>query len=171
MNQINILNYQPVHQPIFESLSRVWIEQLFEMEPIDEWVLTNPEKAIIEPGGAILMASYDGTIAGTVALRKIDDHTFEITKMSVDPAFRRRGIAEALIYASYRKAWKLGATHIILYASNRSTGAAELYQKAGFQFMPIEKDVYKRADVKMGISIEEAMRKYHQHVYAQLTNN
>ncbi len=35
-------------------------------------MLTNPHKLIIEPGGAILMAEYDGVIAGTVGLRKVD---------------------------------------------------------------------------------------------------
>jgi len=32
--------------------------------------MTNPEEAILKPGGAILMALYNETVAGTVALRK-----------------------------------------------------------------------------------------------------
>ena len=56
MNQIQIVDYRPEHQPYFEKFNRVWIEELFEMEPVDEWVLTNSDKAILEPGGKILMA-------------------------------------------------------------------------------------------------------------------
>lgn len=38
------------------------------------------------------MAEYDGEMAGTVALRKVDEKTFEFTKMAVDEKFRRRGL-------------------------------------------------------------------------------
>lgn len=168
INAIRILNYQKEYQPYFESFNRVWIEKYFEMEPLDEWVLTHPEEAIIEPGGAILMATYEGAIAGTVALRKLDNRIFEFTKMSVSENFRRRGIAEALTYASFRKAWRLGATQIILYSNTKNTGAVELYEKVGFKHLPVEQNVYKRANVKMAIDIESAMRQYHKNIYEQL---
>ena len=72
MNAISILEYLPEHQPYFEKFNRAWIETMFTMEPVDEWVVTNPDKAILDPGGAILMASYAGSIAGTVGLRKVE---------------------------------------------------------------------------------------------------
>src|SRR5262245_959096 len=115
MNEIKIVDYRPVHQPWFEQFNREWIEELFEMEPVDEWVLTNPDKAIIETGGAILMAEYNDVIAGTVGLRKLDDESWEFTKMAVAKHFRRKGIAEAISYASFKKAWELGATTVVLY--------------------------------------------------------
>ena len=88
MNKIIIVEYNASHQPYFEKFNRQWIEKYFMMEPLDEFVLTNPEEAILKPGGAILMAEYDGEIAGTVALRKLDADTFEFTKMAVDEQFR-----------------------------------------------------------------------------------
>ena len=157
MNPIKIIDYRKEHQPWFEQLNRVWIEELFEMEPLDAWVLTNPEKAILEPGGAILMAEYDGVIAGTVALRKVEDRVFEFTKMAVSKDFRRKGIGEAISYASLRKAKELGARKVILYSNTRNTGAVPLYEKIGFHHLPVENDVYKRANVKMGIDIEDAI--------------
>ena len=157
MNKIQIVDYQPVHQPYFERFNRQWIEELFVMEPVDEWVLTNPEKAILEPGGAILMAEYDGVPAGTVGLRKFDEHTFEFTKMAVDIAYRRKGIAEAISYASFRKAAALGATRVILYSNKLNAGAVKLYEKIGFRHVEVENDVYKRANVKMVIDIELAL--------------
>ena len=90
MNPIKIIDYRPEHQPYFEKFNRAWIEELFEMEPVDEWVLRNPDKAILESGGAILMAEYDGVIAGTVGLRKVDAYSYEFTKMAVDENFRRK---------------------------------------------------------------------------------
>ncbi|NJO25410.1 MAG: GNAT family N-acetyltransferase [Bacteroidia bacterium] len=155
---ITILDYRPEHQPYFEKFNREWIEQMFTMEPVDEWVLTNPDKAILEPGGAILMAAYDGNMAGTVALRKVDDKTFEFTKMAVDKNFRMLGIAEAISYASFEKASSLGATRVILYSNTKNAGAIKLYGKIGFKHVPVEKGVYERANVKMEISIRTAMR-------------
>ncbi len=158
MNEIKIIEYRSEHQPYFENFNRVWIEELFEMEPMDTWVLTNPEKAILEPGGAILIAEYSGIVAGTVALRKVSGHSYEFTKMAVDKNFRRRGIAEAISYASFRKAKTLGAKKIILYSNTKNVGGIKLYEKIGFRHVQVENDVYKRANVKMEIDIGTAIR-------------
>ena len=91
MNPITIIDYQPKYQVYFEKFNRHWIEKYFEMEDVDEFVLTNPEEAILKPGGAILMALYNGTVAGTVALRKVNDTIYEFTKMAVEERFQRKG--------------------------------------------------------------------------------
>ena len=155
MNHIEILNYQPKHQRYFEQFNREWIEEYFVMEPVDEFVLTNPDVSILKPGGAILMATYDGLMAGTVALRKVDGLTYEFTKMAVDKAFRRKGIASALCYASFKKAADLGATNVILYSNSKKNGnAIEMYRKIGFHELPLEPGIYERADIKMKIELE-----------------
>ena len=158
MNEIKIVDYRPEHQPYFESFNREWIEELFEMEPVDEWVLTNHEQAILKPGGAILMAEYNGIPAGTVGLRRVDAVTYEFTKMAVDKNFRRLGIAEAISYASFKKAKALGAKQVILYSNTKNAGAIKLYEKIGFRHVEVEQGVYKRANVKMVIEIETAVR-------------
>lgn len=151
---INIIDYEPFHQPYFEKLNREWIEAYFTMEPVDEYVLTQPEEAIIASGGCILMALYNGEIAGTVALRK-SGNCYEFTKMAVDKAFRRRGIAEALSRASFLKARRLGAEKVILYSNSRLTGAILLYEKLGFRHVAVGNTEYKRSDVKMEILLSD----------------
>jgi len=153
MNSIKIVDYKPVHQPWFEKFNRYWIEKYFVMEPVDEFVLTNPEEALLKPGGAILMAEFDGEVAGTVALRKIDGTTFEFTKMAVDNKFQRKGIAEALSHASFKKAKALGADKVILYSNSVLTPAISLYEKLGFEHVPVGDVEYKRSDVKMQILV------------------
>jgi len=96
-------------------------------------------------------------IAGTVGLRKVDDNTFEFTKMAVSEVFRRKGIAGAICYASFEKARTLGATKVILYSNTKNAGAIKLYEKIGFRHIPVENDVYKRANVKMEIEINAGM--------------
>lgn len=155
MKAIKILDFEPIHQPYFEKFNRQWIEKYFVMEPVDEFVLTEPEEALLKPGGAILMAAYDGEVAGTVALRKVDKVTYEFTKMAVDEKFRRKGIAEALSYASFEKAKELGAEKVILYSNSVLTGAIRLYEKIGFRHIPLGKTEYKRSDVKMEIKVSE----------------
>lgn len=157
MNEIQIVDYRPEHQRYFEAFNRAWIEQFFEMEPVDEWVLTNPDKAILEPGGAILIAYYKNVPAGAVGLRKVDTDTYEFTKMAVDQRYRRLGIAEALSYASFRKALSLGAKTVILYSNTLNAGAIKLYEKIGFRHVEVEAGVYKRANVKMVIDINMAI--------------
>jgi ribosomal protein S18 acetylase RimI-like enzyme len=153
MSLISIVEYRHHHQPYFEKFNRDWIEKYFVMEPIDEFVLTDPQEALLKPGGAVLMATYDGEVAGTVALRKVDKTVYEFTKMAVDEKFRRKGIAEALSYASFQKAKELGATKVILYSNSQLTGAIRLYEKLGFKHLPIGIGEYKRSDVKMEIEI------------------
>lgn len=162
MSEIKIVDYRPEHQTYFEAFNRVWIEELFEMEPVDEWVLTNPEEAILNNGGAILMAEYNGIIAGTVGLRKVDNNVYEFTKMAVDKNYRRLGIAEAISYASFKKAKELGAQKVILYSNTKNAGAIKLYEKIGFQHVEVEQGVYKRANVKMVIDIDTAVRQARQ---------
>ncbi len=158
MSALKIVDYQPVHQPYFDALNRAWIEEWFQMEAVDEWVLTNPDKALLEPGGAIFMAEWEGKPVGTVALRKVDEDSYEFTKMAVDPAYRRRGIAEELTRASFLHAAILGAKEIILYSNTKNEAAIRLYERIGFQHLPVEPGVYERANVKMRISIEDALR-------------
>ncbi len=151
---VRIVDYEEAHQPCFEKFNRRWIEKYFEMEAVDEFCLTNPGEAILKPGGAILMALCDEAVAGTVALKKVDDATFEFTKMAVDEAFQRRGIAEMLSYASLKKAKELGATTVILYTNSMLKPAITLYEKIGFRHIHVEPGTYKRADVKMVIELK-----------------
>ncbi|MCW3086940.1 MAG: family N-acetyltransferase [Sediminibacterium sp.] len=164
MGQIRIVDFESHHQPYFDRFNRRWIEEYFTMEPVDEFVLQNPGEAILQPGGAILMALYDGAVAGTVGLRKLSDTTYEFTKMAVDEAFRRKGIAEAISYASFGKARELGAREVILYSNTKNAAAILLYEKLGFVHLTPETGVYARANVKMRIAIEDAVaaaERYH----------
>lgn len=155
---ITIVDYRPEHQPYFEKFNRAWIEEYFVMEPLDIAVLQNPEENILKNGGAILMALYNGEVAGTAGLRKLDDGKFEFTKMAVDKNFRRRGIAEKLCYACFEKARELGADSVTLYSNTLQAAAIKMYEKIGFQHLPVENDVYKRANVKMTIELDKVLK-------------
>ncbi|MFL5810019.1 MAG: GNAT family N-acetyltransferase [Flavisolibacter sp.] len=151
MNIIEIIDYLPEHQPYFEALNRAWIEKYFELEELDKYVLQQPEEAILKHGGAILMATFDGVIAGTVALKKMNEDEYELAKMAVDESYRRRGIAEKLCSAIVEKAKYLGAKKLILYSQTILEPALVLYRKLGFIQVALGKPAHKRSDVKMEI--------------------
>ena len=147
---ITVIEYKPEHQPYFESLNRVWIEKYFTMEPRDEEILRHPEKTIIEKGGVILVALYEETVAGVVALIRLTDDSFEFSKMGVHENFRRKGIAEALSYAAFEKAKELGASKVVLFSNTLLEPAIQLYRKLGFAEAPLDKfNEYKRSNIKM----------------------
>ena len=75
--------------------------------------------------------------------------------MAVDEKFRRKGIAEALSYASFEKAKELGADKVILYSNSVLAGAIHLYEKLGFKHIPVGNTEYQRSDVKMEIKVSE----------------
>jgi ribosomal protein S18 acetylase RimI-like enzyme len=150
-----IIDYRAVHQPWFEQLNRVWIEQYFGMEPIDEAVLGNPDEHILSKGGAILIVQSGDAIIGTAALKFVRDGVYEFTKMSVDERYRGQKIGQALVQASIEKARHLGAHTIILYSSTKLAPAISLYRKLGFYEVPLD-GPYKRSDIKMEMSLQPA---------------
>ena len=145
---ITMLEYTSFHQPWFEKLNRSWIEQYFWMEPIDVAVLQDPESHIIKKGGAILMATVDDEIAGTVALKFVEPEVYEFTKMAVAEEFRGQKVGLALAEAAIEKAGTLGARKIILYSSTKLVPAINLYRKLGFVEVPLDGS-YQRSDIKM----------------------
>src|ERR1700677_3466098 len=82
-----IIDYQPAHQPFFEGVYREWFTNHFRVppQPIDDFVLTQPETAILAKQGAILIAACEDRLAGFVALKKVNQFTYELTKMAVHP--------------------------------------------------------------------------------------
>ncbi|MBI2729701.1 MAG: GNAT family N-acetyltransferase, partial [Sphingobacteriales bacterium] len=83
---------------------------------------------------------------------------YEFTKMAVDEHFHRKGIAEELSYAAFKKGYELGAEKIILYTNSILKPAITLYAKLGFQHEEVEKGKYKRADVKMSITVADILK-------------
>lgn len=148
-----ITDFQPAHQPVFQQLYQDWFTSWFHQptEPMDDLVLTQPEKAILQKGGAILVACENAEVAGFVALKKTGVAEMELTKMIIRPQSRGKGLGEILAGAILEKAASLGATSVILYSHSSLRAALALYRKLGFQEAPLEQGLYSgfRCDIKM----------------------
>jgi len=150
--ELQIVEYKPEYQPYFEKFNKAWLEEYFTVEPLDKWVLENPDEAILKDGGKIWFAASGATIIGTVALRYIEDGVYEMTKMAVDKNYRGGGAGKFLCQSAIDRAREMGMHKLILFSSRVLENAIHIYNKLGFVEIPIEPGTYKRADIMMEIN-------------------
>lgn len=147
---IEIVDYSPAYAEAFRELNLDWISASFEVEDVDREVLNDPGKHIIEPGGAIIIALYQGRAVGTCALKRINDDMVEMCKMTVARDMRGKHIGWMLGEAIIEKANQIGASTIELYSNKKgSERAIEMYRKLGFIEIPLTEKAYGRADIRM----------------------
>lgn len=134
----------------FKNLNIEWLEKYFWVEPHDEEVLGKPGKYIIEPGGQIFLVKVKDEVIGTVALMKMDEGIFELTKMAITPAAQGRNIGQQLMTYTLEYAKKQGWQKLIIYSNRKLENAIHIYKKFGFREIPIEgNNPYARGDIKM----------------------
>ncbi|MBK1439625.1 isochorismatase family protein [Parapedobacter sp. ISTM3] len=147
-----ITDYHPVYKDAFKTLNMAWLNQYFDIEPVDEYVLSNPEEAILKNGGKILFALKGGQPIGTAALKKMDDGRLELTKMTVHENHRGCGIGKMLCTQAISVSKRLGVKELVLFSHTRLADALNIYRKLGFNETEIDKTKYKRADVMMKLT-------------------
>ena len=94
--------------------------------------LANLPGKYAEPLGRLYIATYDGNLAGCIAIRAIDEESCEMKRMFVREAFRRLGIGRALAEQVIRDAKSIGYARIILDTASTMREAISLYRKLGF---------------------------------------
>ena len=146
---ITIEDYRPEWKHHFEQLNKAWLEEYYTVEPVDKWVLENPEEAILEKGGKILFAVQNGQVIGTVAIRPAGNNCYELTKMAVHKENQGQGAGKLLCNGAIEMAASLGAQKIVLFSQSRLLPALHIYRQLGFRDIPLETGIYARADVKM----------------------
>ena len=150
---LTIVDYQPAYQPYFKKFNKAWLEEYFCVEPIDEKVLEHPQENIIDHGGVILFALYEGEIIGTVALKPVQEGVIELTKMAVDKQRRGFGAGKLLCAYAINRARDMGQKKVILYSSSKLRNALGIYRKMGFTEIPLQEGMYGRADIMMALSL------------------
>ena len=155
MNDVTIIPYTPDYLPDFERLNKHWIRKYFTLEQTDLDVLENADEYLVQTGGTIIFAVVGTNIAGTVALKKVDEETVEMTKMAVDEAFQGNRIGWKLAEQIIRQAWEMGFQKVILYSNTVLVPALNMYQRLGFREIPLETGRYHRSNVKMELLRDE----------------
>ena len=149
MNSVEIIDYHPTYDAIFYDLNIEWLERYFYVEAHDKEVLEHPKSYIIDNGGFIFFAKYQGEIVGTVALIN-EKECYELSKMAVSPRYQGLKIGQKLMDKCVEFSKEQGWKKIMLYSNRILEPAINLYRKVGFEEVELEKDVYyERANIKM----------------------
>jgi len=151
---MRIVKYIPEYQKHFGQLNRAWVEKYFEIEPMDEALLSNPEDTILKKGGKIFFVEYQNQIIGTVALIFVSNGVYEMAKMAVDEAFQGIGAGKFLCKTAIEEAKKINADKLILFTNSRLKTAIGIYHKFGFKDVLLNGQEYSRADTKMELLLK-----------------
>lgn len=151
---MQIISFDPRYSKDFKNLNIEWLERYFWVEPHDEEVLGKPEEYIIKPGGNIFFVLENGKVIGTVALMKLEEGVFELTKMAVIPAAQGMKIGQKLMEHTLDFAHQKGWKKLIIFSNRKLENAIHIYKKYGFKEIPIgENNPYSRGDIKMELPL------------------
>lgn len=149
-SEVQLFDYAPAYQPDFKRLNVAWIEQYFRLEAADLKALDHPEAYILQPGGHIFLAAYQGAIVGTCALLPMPAATYELAKMAVSPTAQGLGIGYQLGQAAIAWARAQGAARLYLESNTRLKPALSLYHKLGFhKTVAGQPSPYERCNIQM----------------------
>jgi GNAT superfamily N-acetyltransferase len=90
----------------------------------------------LPPRGVFLVAEVDGVPAGCGAWRALPSGSAEIKRVYVEPAFRRRGIAQLVVAALEEGAAAAGHAEVVLNAGREQPEALTLYAELGYRPVP-----------------------------------
>ena len=154
-SKVKIVAYEPKYREAFKVLNEEWIRAYFKMEEKDHRSLEHPKKYILDKGGHILVALYEGKAVGVCALMKMDhpDYDNELAKMGVSPETQGKGIGWILGNAVVEKARELGAEKLYLESNTVLKPAINLYRKLGFKKVAGRPSPYQRANIQMELSL------------------
>jgi putative acetyltransferase len=86
------------------------------------------------PDGRLLLAEYDGQLAGCVALHKWDDGICEMKRLYLRPSFRGKGLGGAIAEKIIAEARSIGYQRMRLDTIEPlMKDAVEMYRKLGFR--------------------------------------
>lgn len=155
-SEIKIAEYQPQYKKSFYELNRKWIEMYWKLEPHDIEALENPEKYILDEGGQIFVALYNGFPVGVCALCRMPEESiydFELAKLAVNNSILRKGIGLRLCEAVINEARRMGGKKLFLESNTRLKPAIALYRKLGFKELPEYHPSYERGDIQMELDL------------------
>ena len=105
------------------------------------WVRDDIRSLITDDKKIAVAAEEDGLIAGYVGASFVLDEA-EIGNICVSSAYRRRGIAAALLRELEKELRSQGVSVIFLEVENTNTGAIALYEREGFAMYNKHNDYY-----------------------------
>ena len=117
-------------------------ENFFAAPPSDEYL----QRLLADPGFVLLVARIEGQVVGALSAYELmkyerERSEFYIYDLAVAEAFRRQGVATALIEALKPIAKAAGGWVIFVQADRVDDPAVALYRKLGVEEEPLHFDI------------------------------
>ncbi len=153
LSEVQIVDFAQVTKNYFKGLNLEWIEKYFVVEAEDAKVLSTPKKHLIDKGGNIIYALYQGEVVGTCGLKKWSNDEYELVKMAVSPKAQGKQIGKKLGQAIIELAQEKGCKRLFLESNRKLVPAINLYRRLGFQEVAHTGSCsqYERCDITMEI--------------------
>jgi putative acetyltransferase len=147
--------FRPGDEAAFLQLNEEWISKMFELEPADREIISDPRKHILAGGGQICIAEAAGEAIGCCALIAIAPGEFEVAKMTVSEKSRGDGVGRRLLQFTISVARQMGARRLYLESNTKAAAAIHLYEQLGFRHLPAaaHESKYLRANVFMELQL------------------
>ena len=151
---LTFVPYTPAYRQAFFDLNAAWLNAYFLLEPFDIEVLSDPEKMVIAPGGAIYVGLLKGEAIATFALTPQGEGKVELNKMAVHQNHRGKGIGHLMMNRVMDVCRLRNVQTLELYSHTSLASAIHLYHKFGFKAIPLPADcVYDRANTRMQLQL------------------
>jgi putative acetyltransferase len=155
---VTVRCFEQGDEAAFQLLNEAWIKKFFRLEEKDHNILGNPSECILAPGGQIFLALRKGERVGCCALVRMDNRSFEVSKMAVAETEQGQGIGRRLLEYVIAYARAKGIGRLYLETNHALLNAIHLYESVGFRHLPPERvqaSPYVRADVYMEMILSD----------------
>lgn len=150
---VEIIAYETKYHPCFYRLNEAWLDKYGLKESHDLVMMNDPEGTIINAGGFMWLAKAGDKIVGSAGIMKEAGGLFELVKMTVDDAYKGKGIGKLLLETCIAKARERGAKKLELFSNSQLTTAISLYEKYGFKHVKVTGSPFETADIKMELEL------------------
>ena len=133
--QLQIRSFRPSDTPSISEILQAATEAA-------QWPPESYAKLASSPGGIFLVCESSTHAIGFLAARHIADET-EILNIAVHPAFRRQGVASALLLAVFNSFPGSAVSRVFLELRESNLAARALYEHHGFVPAGTRKSYYR----------------------------
>lgn len=121
------------------------VSRVAQLEAIcfsDPWSEKSVASELSNPLSLWLVAEVDGQVAGYIGSQSVPPES-DVMNVAVDPSYRRRGIAQALVTVLVKELKNAGNTSLTLEVRASNSAAIALYEKMGFAQIGLRKNYYR----------------------------
>jgi DNA-binding MarR family transcriptional regulator len=131
---VKVVDYKPGLSRHFHELAGPWLTEEVDgrLKEEDGISLQDPDEPYFIEGGFLFYAMYKEQIVGFVALKRLDDHSFEFATPYINPIYRNLRIENLLIDRCICRCMENEARELWLQTPMRVPEAHLIYEARGF---------------------------------------